>query len=207
MDHYVTAGAVKALREKKGLTQSQLARILNVSDKTVSKWETAKGLPDITLLEPLAAALGVSVPELMNGEKITNKNISANLLRSRFYVCPVCGNVIHSQGDALISCCGITLPALEASPTDSEHEITVETVEDESFLTVNHSMTKQHYISFVAFVSIDRIQLVKLYPEGNAETRLNLRGGGYLYLYCNRHGLMRQKVKREQNLKKSVVNG
>lgn len=199
MNNYVTAGAIKALREKKGLTQSQLAKIINVSDKAVSKWETAKGLPDITLIEPLASALGVSVPELMSGEQVTNNNVSANLLRSRFYVCPVCGNVIHANGNAVISCCGITLPALEASEADSEHEITVETVEDESFITVKHSMTKQHYISFAAFVSSDRMQLVKFYPEGNAETRMNLRGGGTLYIYCNRHGLMKQKVRRQKN--------
>ena len=198
MNSYVTAGAIKALREKKGLTQSQLAKLLNVSDKAVSKWETAKGLPDITLIEPLASALGVSVPELMSGEKVTNNNVSANLLRSRFYVCPVCGNVIHSNGEAMISCCGITLPALEATENDEEHEITVETVEDESFITVKHSMTKQHYISFAAFVSSDRLQLVKFYPEGNAETRLSLRGGGTLYIYCNRHGLMKTKVNRRR---------
>ena len=195
MNNYVTAGAIKALRKKKGLTQNQLAQILNVSDKAVSKWETAKGLPDITLIEPLAAALGVSVPELMSGEKVTNNNASANLLRAKFYVCPVCGNVIYASGDALISCCGITLPALEASEPDGEHEVKIETVEDESFITVSHSMTKQHYISFAAFSTSDRIQLVKFYPEGNAETRMNLRGGGYLYVYCNRHGLMKQKVR------------
>ncbi|MDD6526831.1 MAG: helix-turn-helix domain-containing protein [Oscillospiraceae bacterium] len=195
MNNYVTAGAIKALREKKGLTQNQLAQILNVSDKAVSKWETAKGLPDITLIEPLAAALGVSVPELMSGEKVTNNNASANLLRAKFYVCPVCGNVIYASGDTLISCCGITLPALEASMPDGEHEVKIETVEDESFITVSHSMTKQHYISFAAFATSDRIQLVKFYPEGNAETRMNLRGGGYLYVYCNRHGLMKQKVR------------
>ena len=63
MDHYVTGGAIKALREKKGLTQAQLGEILTVSDKAVSKWETGRGLPDISLLEPLALALGVSVPE------------------------------------------------------------------------------------------------------------------------------------------------
>ena len=199
MNNYVTAGAIKALREKKGLTQSQLAKIINVSDKAVSKWETAKGLPDITLIEPLASALGVSVPELMSGEQVTNNNVSANLLRSCFYVCPVCGNVIHANGNAVISCCGITLPALEASEADSEHEITVEMVEDESFITVKHSMTKQHYISFAAFVSSDRMQLVKFYPEGNAEIRMNLRGGGTLYIYCNRHGLMKQKVRRQKN--------
>lgn len=193
MNTYVTGSTLKQLRETRNLTQAELAKRIGVSSKTVSKWETAKGLPDISLLQPLAQALGISVIELMNGEQITNRNISANLLRSKFYVCPICGNVLHSTGSALISCCGITLPALEAEEPDEEHEITVKPVEDEHFITVHHPMTKEHYISFVAFVTSDRIQFVKLYPEGNAQTRLQLRGMGYLYYYCNRHGLFRKK--------------
>ena len=193
MNTYVTGSTIKQLRETRNLTQAELAKRIGISSKTVSKWETAKGLPDISLLQPLAQALGISVIELMNGEQITNRNISANLLRSKFYVCPICGNVLHSTGSALISCCGITLPALEAEEPDEAHEITVEPVEDEHFITVRHPMTKEHYISFVAFVTSDRIQFVKLYPEGNAQTRLQLRGMGYLYYYCNRHGLFRRK--------------
>ena len=193
MNTYVTGSTIKQLREARGLTQAELAEKIGVSSKTVSKWETAKGLPDISLLQPLAQALGISVIELMNGEHITNKNTSANLLRSKFYVCPICGNAIHSTGNALVSCCGITLPPLEAEPADDDHPITVESVEDEHFLTVHHPMTKQHFISFIAFVTSDRIQMVKLYPEGNAETRLQLRGMGYLYYYCNQHGLFKMK--------------
>ena len=193
MNTYVTGSTVKQLREARGLTQAELAEKIGVSSKTVSKWETAKGLPDISLLQPLAQALGISVIELMNGEHITNKNTSANLLRSKFYVCPICGNAIHSTGNALVSCCGITLPPLEAEPADDGHGITVESVEDEHFITIHHPMTKSHFISFVAFVTSDRIQMVKLYPEGNAETRLQLRGMGYLYYYCNQHGLFKMK--------------
>ena len=194
MNTYVTGATIKQLRESRNLTQAELAEKIGVSSKTVSKWETAKGLPDISLLQTLAQTLGISVIELMNGEHITNKNISANLLRSKIYVCPICGNVIHSTGNAVISCCGVTLPALEAETADAEHELTIEQVEDEHFLTIHHPMTKKHFISFAAFVTSDRIQLVKFYPEGNAQTRLQLRGMGYLYYYCNRHGLFRKKV-------------
>ena len=194
MDTYVTGITIKQLREKQNLTQAELAQMLGVSSKTVSKWETAKGLPDISLLQPLAHALGISVIELMNGEHIINRNKSANMLRSKFYVCPICGNVIHAMGDALVSCCGVTLPALEAEEADAGHTITIEAVEDEQFLTVHHPMTKNHFISFAAFVTGDRIQLVKFYPEGNAQTRLQLRGRGYLYYCCNRHGLFKQKI-------------
>ena len=194
MNTYVTGNTIKQLREGRNLTQAELAQMIGVSSKTISKWETAKGLPDITLLQPLAQALGISVIELMNGEQITNRNVSANLLRGKFYVCPVCGNAIHSTGSALVSCCGITLPPLEAEEADEEHGITIENVEDEHFITVHHPMTKEHFISFAAFVTCDRIQMVKFYPEGNAETRMQLRGMGQLYYYCNRHGLFRKKV-------------
>ena len=194
MNTYVTGSTVKQLREARHLTQAELAERIGVSSKTVSKWETAKGLPDISLLQPLAQALGISVIELMNGEQITNRNISANMLRCKFYICPLCGNILHSTGNALVSCCGITLPPLEAEEGDEDHPVTVEAVEDEDFITVQHPMTKEHFISFLAFVTSDRIQLVKFYPEGNAETRLQLRGRGYLYYYCNRHGLFRKKV-------------
>ena len=194
MNTYVTGATVKQLREAKHITQAELAERIGVSSKTVSKWETGKGLPDISLLQPLAQALGISVIELMNGEQITNRNVSANMLRTKFYVCPICGNILHSTGSALISCCGVTLPPLEAEEPDDDHAVTVEHVEDEHFLTVHHAMTKQHFISFLAFVTSDRIQMVKLYPEGNAETRLQLRGRGYLYYYCNRHGLFRKKA-------------
>ena len=194
MNTYVTAQTIKRLREAKGMTQAQLAEQIGISDKTVSKWETSRGLPDISLMEPLAAALGVSVMELMSGEPIINRNVSGNILRSKFYVCPVCGNVIRATGDAVISCCGITLPPLEAEEVDEAHEVTIENVEDEIFVTVNHEMTKTHFISFLAHLTSDRVQFVKLYPEGNAETRLQRRGRGYLYLYCNRHGLMKLKL-------------
>lgn len=194
MDTYITGATIKGLREKKGITQAELADILGVSDKAVSKWETAKGLPDITLIEPLAGALSVSVMELISGDTVINKNISANILRSKFYVCPICNNVMRAMGDAVISCCGIKLPALDAEETDDDHRITIEKVEDEHFITVQHPMTKEHFLSFIAFLTTDTVQFVKLYPEGNAETRLYLRGKGYLYIYCNKHGLMKKKV-------------
>ena len=193
MNTYVTSTTIKQLREKKNLTQAELAQRIGVSSKTISKWETAKGLPDISLLQPLAQALGISVIELMNGEHIINKNTSANMLRCKFYVCPICGNIMHSTGDSLVSCCGITLPPLEAEAADEPHGICIENVEDEHYLTVDHPMTKQHYISFLAYVTSDRIQMVKLYPEGNAQTRMQLRGFGMLYWYCNQHGLFKKK--------------
>ncbi|MBQ3497477.1 MAG: helix-turn-helix domain-containing protein [Oscillospiraceae bacterium] len=194
MDNYVTGTAIRTLRERKGLTQAALAAALDVSPKTVSKWETAKGLPDISLLDAIASALDVSLTELLSGNAVINRNVSANMLRAKFYCCPVCGNVIHAMGEAVISCCGIALPPLEAEDHDAEHTLTIECVEDEYFVTIDHAMTKSHYISFLACVTTDTLRLVKLYPEGDASCRFKIRGHGYLYAYCNRHGLMRRKV-------------
>ena len=189
MNQYVTGTMIKRLREERGMTQAQLAERIFVSDKTVSKWETGRGYPDITLLEPLAAALGVSVIELFKGCGVVNKNRAFNLLKMKFYVCPVCGNVITSVGEAVVSCCGITLPPLEASDPDEGHAVAVQRIEDEYFVTAGHEMTKSHYVSFIAAVRDDCCEVKKLYPEGPAEARFGINGTRYFFVYCNRHGL------------------
>ena len=189
MNQYVTGAVIKELREKKHLTQAELAENLNVSDKTVSKWETAKGYPDISLLEPIAQVLGVSIKELISGNAVCNVNVSANMLRSKFYVCPICGNMIHSMGEAVIQCHGVMLTPCQAEKTDENHMIFIEKVEDEYYIRIEHDMTKMHYISFVAALSSDRIQMLKLYPEGNAEGRFKINGVKKILFYCNRDGL------------------
>ena len=193
MDKYVTGAVIRKLREKKKMTQEDLAGKLYVSSKAVSKWETGQGFPDISLLEPLAKALDISVIELLSGEDVQNRNRTFNMMRGKFYVCPVCGNVIRSTGEALISCCGITLPPVDPEPEDEEHRIHVETVEDEYYVTVHHPMTKDHYISFLAAVTDIGIQFVKLYPEGNAEARFKINRVRKLYAFCNRHGLFERR--------------
>jgi desulfoferrodoxin (superoxide reductase-like protein) len=165
-----------------------------VSAKAVSKWEIGKGFPDISLPEPLAAALGISVIELLGGSTVQNRNRAANLQRSKLYVCPVCGNVIRALGDAVISCCGITLPPQEAEEADGDHRIQMETVEDEYYVTIAHEMSKAHYISFMMAVRDNGCEIVKLYPEGAAEARFRVSRTKWLYCCCNRHGLFRVPV-------------
>ena len=196
MDQYVTGATIRALREAKGLTQAQLAERLFVSDKTVSKWENGKGYPDITLLESVAGALGVSVAELLSGRVASNANVAANMLRSGLYVCPVCGNVIHSMGDAAIACHGVQLTRAEAEMPDDAHSVVIGGVEDDYYVRIDHEMTKRHYISFIAALSPDRLQLVRLYPEGPAEARFPVRGVKRILYYCNRDGLFSVDVGR-----------
>ncbi len=194
MNKYITGAVIRKLRESKKMTQEELAEKVFVSSKAVSKWETGQGFPDISLLEPLAGALGISVIELLSGEDIRNRNRSSNMAKGKFYVCPVCGNVITAAGEAVVSCCGITLPPLEPEPADPDHMIRVEVVEDEYYVTVEHPMTKDHYLSFLAAVSDRGVQLVKLYPEGNAEARFRIDRIRCICAYCNRHGLIQLKL-------------
>ena len=193
MDRYVTGAVIRQLREDKKMTQEELAEKVCVSSKAVSKWETGRGLPDVCLLQPLAEALGISVIELFSGDAVQNRNRSANMTKTVFYVCPVCGNVLWSTGEAVVSCCGIVLPPLEQEEPDAAHALTREIAEDEYYVTLDHPMKKDHYISFLAAVSDQGVQLVKLYPEGNAEARFKIDRVRYMFAYCNRHGLFRVK--------------
>ncbi len=194
MDRYVTGDVIRRLREAKGLTQEALAEKIFVSGKAVSKWETGKGYPDISLLEPLARALDISVIELLSGSDIRNQNRAANMARVKWYVCPVCGNVIQATGAAVVSCCGVTLPPLEAESADADHAIRLEIAEDEYWVSMDHPMTKDHCISFLAAVSDMGVQLTKLYPEGSAGARFKIDRVKRVYAYCNRHGLYELKV-------------
>ncbi len=206
MNQYVTGAVIRKLREKNHLTQSELAERLCVSDKTISKWETAKGYPDISLLEPIAKVFGISIAELMSGNAVSNVNVSANMMRSKFYVCPVCGNIIHSMGETVINCHGVLLTPSQAEETDEDHMIFIERVEDEYYVRIEHDMVKKHYISFVAALSSDKIQMTKLYPEGNPEARFKMNGVKQIFFYCNRDGLFSINVNKAIDGKESAYD-
>ena len=191
---YIAGNTIRTLREKSGITQKKLAEMICVSDKTVSKWETSKGLPDIGIIEDLAKALRVSLPELLTGDLKTNENVSGNMKKIQFYVCPVCGNVITAVGEGLFSCCGITLPEQEPETMDEAHSIIVETIDNEYLITMRHPMSKEHYISFVAYITSGSAEIIKLYPEQDISVRFRKKGHGILYAYCNRHGLFRKII-------------
>lgn len=195
MNQYVTGTMIKRLREDGKMTQQELAEQIGVSDKAISKWETGRGYPDITLIEALADILGVSVIELFSGEDVTNTNRTFNMKRLKIHVCPICGNIIQSTGEAVISCCGIILPALDTEPEDEDHHLCIERVEDEYYVSINHEMSKTHYISFIVAIQDDGCELKKLYPEGNAEARFKISRTKEFRYYCNRHGLFKAAIK------------
>lgn len=200
MSTYLAAETIRRLREERSLTQRGLADAVGVTDKAVSKWETGRGLPDISLIEPLAGALGVSVAELLTGDVRHNANRAGNALRTKFYVCPICGNVVTALGEGSFSCCGNQLIPQEAEDAaeDSDHAFKIERVEDDWYITLDHPMTKSHFISFAAYVTMDGVCLKKLYPEQLVQPRFRMGQSGYLYLYCNRHGLFRMRTPRRR---------
>lgn len=194
MDNESIGGLIRALRTEKGLTQRELADMIGVSSKAVSKWETFGGAPDVSLLTALSEALGVDVGGLLSGRLTKNDEVSANMKRTRFYVCPDCGGLLSSTSGARLSCCGRPLDPLEAKTPDEAHELSVETVEGEWFISSGHPMTREHHISFAALLTTDRADILRLYPEWEMQTRFSKRGHGTLYWYCTEHGLFKKSI-------------
>lgn len=189
MDCSKVGGLILALRKEKGLTQKQIADAMNISDKAISKWERGLGCPDVSLLGTLSEILGVSVERILTGDIGENPMDGGNMKRLKFYVCPNCGSIVNSTGAAEISCCGRKLEPLTPQPADSAHAARLEIIDNQYFVTFDHDMNKAHFISFVAYLSSNRLTLVRLYPEQEAQLNLPLAFDGRLYFYCNKHGL------------------
>lgn len=189
MDCNKVGKLILGLRKEKKFTQKQLADAMNISDKTISKWERGLGCPDISLLHELSEVLSVNTEKILLGDLEPNNTDGGNMKRMKFYLCPTCGNIMTSTGEAEISCCGRKSTALIAKPNDQEHHLKVETIEDEYYITFDHEMTKTHYLNFIAYVACDRILFIKLYPEQSGEVRFPKLYDGKLYFGCNQHGL------------------
>lgn len=182
------------LRKEKNMTQKQVADLMNISDKTISKWERGLGCPDVSLLPELSQILGVNIEEILVGKIELNETNGGNMKKLRFYVCPQCNNLLTATGDANISCCGKRIEPLTAEKATEDHLLSVEPVEDELYVSSEHEMKKAHYISFVAYVTGDRVFLVKQYPEWNMQFRFHKYGHGKLYFHCTNHGLFYQLI-------------
>lgn len=189
MDCYKIGRLILSLRNEKGLTQKQLADAMNISDKTISKWERGLGCPDVSLLHELSDVLSVNIEKILMGDLDPNNTDGGDMKKIQFYICPTCGNIITSTGEGDFSCCGRKLTALIAKQSDENHNIIVETIENDYYITYSHEMSKSHYINFIAYVTCDRVLFVKLYPEQSGEVRFPKMSKGKLYFNCNQHGL------------------
>ena len=93
---------IYSLRTERNLTQQKLAEYMNISDKTISKWERGFGCPDISLLPELSNIFGVSLENLLAGELDANDLVGGNMKKLKFYVCPSCGNLLTAITEAAI---------------------------------------------------------------------------------------------------------
>ena len=194
MDLSKTGRLIAYLRREKGLTQKEVAEKLGICPKTVSKWETGHGFPDISLITGLSKIFEVDISKLLEGEMPPIKPGAQNIKRTKFYVCEKCGNILTSIGESQILCCGRKLSPLLSKKSDESHSLSIQDIEGDFYITFPHPMTKEHFISFVSYVRFDRVLTVKLYPEQDGEVRFPQMRGGKLYYYCSTHGLFEIKV-------------
>ena len=177
------------LRKAKGMTQKQVADRVGVLPKTVSKWETGHGFPDVSVVSSLADILGVSERILLSGNLTQNMQEVGNMKKIKFYVCPDCGSIMQGIGECKIACCGKHVEALKSKKTMDDHAINISEIENDFYIEFNHEMTKEHFIGFVSYVGFDRVITVRMYPEQNAAARFPRMFKGKFYFYCNKHGL------------------
>lgn len=177
------------LRKAKGMTQKQVADKLAVVPKTISKWETGHGFPDISTLSALAEILGVNERVLLSGDLIQNAEEVGNMKKTKFYVCPKCGCIMQGIGECQVSCCGKTLEMSELKQPNENHKLNISEIENDFYIEFEHEMSKEHYIEFVSYVTFDRVLTVRLYPEQTCAVRFPKMYGGKIYYYCSKHGL------------------
>ncbi|MGL5440106.1 MAG: helix-turn-helix domain-containing protein [Filifactoraceae bacterium] len=180
---------IRKIRLEKNMTQKQLANIMNISDKTVSKWERGLGLPEISLLNDLSEILGVDLASLLKGDVSNEDFANGNMKKTKFYVCPICHNILLSTGNSEISCCGRKLSEQKLQKADDNNKLIIEIIEDEWYITTNHEMKKENYISFVCFISDNSLNLYKTYPEWELELRMPKKRFGMLLWYSTTKGL------------------
>ena len=155
MDQEKVGGIIKTLRKDKGMTQLELALCLNVTDRAVSKWERGLGCPDISLLTRLSEIFSVDIGSIIDGDMEENDKRSGNMKKTKFYVCPICGNIITASENTNVSCCGRKLEGLEEKKNLDE-EMKIERVDGtELYISSSHPMTKDDYISFFSYVTSD----------------------------------------------------
>lgn len=193
MDLAKSGQLLRDLRKAKGFTQKQVADRLGVLPKTVSKWETGKGFPDVSVVSELSEILGVSEKIILSGSLVKNKAETGNVKRTKFYICPCCGSFMQGVGGCAIICCGKTVEGLKSNQPDDKHKPKVSHIENDFYIEFDHEMTKEHYIKFVSYVGFDRVLTVRLYPEQNPSVRFPVMRGGKLYYYCSKHGLFEYK--------------
>lgn len=189
MDCSKVGGLISKLRKEKNLTQKNVADLLGITNKTVSKWECGLGCPDVSLWSDLAGILGADIIQLLEGEITLNKPDNGNINKVKLYVCPFCLNVLMSTGSCSIFCCGKKLEYEIPKWKLEENKVSVEQIDMEYYISINHPMTKENYILFSAYITCDKVFLNRMYPEQSPNFRFPMITGGVLYVYSSKAGM------------------
>ena len=194
MDYEGLGAELRKLRWEKGWTQKEVADLLGVTDKAVSKWERGLGYPDVTYLPLLAEIFQVDLICLLQGDLGPGEQEGGNMKKLKYYVCPTCGGLHMCSGRAEVICCGRKLSPLEPKKAEEGERLTVEEVENDWFITGNCPMRKDDYISFVALATGEQLFVIRQYPEWDLQVRIPGRRHGMLLWYGEKQGLHYQLV-------------
>jgi len=194
MNNIKVGELIRRLRKENHMTQQKLAEKLHVSDKAVSKWERGLGCPEVSLITELSRIFEVDMQNLLSGELNRNELLGGNMKKMKFYVCPICGNLVASMIETSVTCCGRKLKTITPVKATEEEKLSVQIIENDFFISSEHEMTRDHYITFVGLMTSDTVMLKKQYPEWNLQLRIPVFAHGWLLWYCNKHGLFYQEV-------------
>lgn len=192
MDCRKVGELILKLRKERGWTQKCLADKMNISDRTVSKWERGIGLPDVGLLKNLSDIFGIDLGKMLDGDLNERETDGGNMKKVKFYFCPGLRQFSNRpQAAADVTCCGRKLEPMRENETDEKHLAEVKTIDGEYYISFEHKMEKEHYINYVLCTGYDRVLVVRLYPEQGGEVRVPRISGAKIYLACSRDGLFR----------------
>lgn len=141
--------------------------------------------------EEAVSFMGAVLPTLKRWRSAENQNVSANCRRSVFHVCPSCKNIVWSMGEATVNCCGNVLQPLAALRNDGALKAAVEVADGCQRIHVDHPMSKDDHLLFIACVGDDLVRIKRLYPEQEARAEFPLQGPSQVYVYGTDCGLVR----------------
>jgi len=196
VDREKIGALIRLMRKEKGLTQKELAEILSVSDKTVSKWERGKGIPDISIMLSLSNIFGIEIEKMLEGEIRNSDFIVGNMENAMYYVCPQCGNIITCINEISVSCCGRRVERLVPKEAVSYDSLRLIKADLGYELSNKHPMTRDDHISFISVIAEDRHHLIKTFPEWDERYHISCFEEGTIMWYSKRDGLLYRKIRK-----------
>lgn len=140
--------------------------------------------------EEAVSFMGAVLPTLKHWRNVQNSNKAANCRKSVLSVCQSCGNIVWSTGEIAASCCGTVLEPLASVANDGILDAHVDVVDGCQRVHIDHPMTKDDHLLFIACIGDDLVRIKRLYPEQEARAEFWLQGPCSLYAYGHNCGLV-----------------